>query len=174
MLEILTAFSVRQIITYTIMLAFAVRGGVDFFGWCKEKYQKKFDKDHAQLLKQEMLEEHYKECSEQHQESVDRYNSLENKIDLLTETVNHKVDKLEAQLTRLTESDMHDIKGWIVEKHHELMKKQWVDDFTIETYMLKGLWKTSGHYLTFHQKIKRRNAEDQSKEILDWSRFPHI
>ena len=80
-----------------------------------------------------MLEEHYKECSEQHQESVDRYNSLENKIDLLTETVNHKVDKLEAQLTRLTESDMHDIKGWIVEKHHELMKKQWVDDFTIDT-----------------------------------------
>lgn len=133
MLEILTAFSVRQIITYTIMLAFAVKGGVDFFGWCKEKYQKKFDKDHAQLLKQEMLEEHYKECSEQHQESVDRYNSLENKIDLLTETVNHKVDKLEAQLTRLTESDMHDIKGWIVEKHHELMKKQWVDDFTIDT-----------------------------------------
>ena len=133
MLEILTAFSVRQIITYTIMLAFAVRGGVDFFGWCKEKYQKKFDKDHAQLLKQEMLEEHYKECSEQHQESVDRYNSLENKIDLLTETVNHKVDKLETQLTRLTESDMHDIKGWIVEKHHELMKKQWVDDFTIDT-----------------------------------------
>lgn len=133
MLEILTAFSVRQIITYTIMLAFAVRGGVDFFGWCKEKYQKKFDKDHAQLLKQEMLEEHYKECSEQHQESVDRYNSLENKIDLLTETVNHKVDKLEAQLTRLTESDMHDIKGWIVEKHHELMQKQWVDDFTIDT-----------------------------------------
>ena len=41
----------------------------------------------------------------------------------------------------------------------------------METHMLKGLWKTSGHYLTFHQKIKRRNAEDQSKEILDWSRF---
>ena len=133
MLEFLAAFSVQQIIVYGIMLCLAIKGGVDFFAWAKEKYEKKFNADHAKLNKEEMLEEHYKKCEQQHIEAVGRYNSLEEKIDLLTETVNQKVDKIEAQLTQLTESDMHDIKGWIVEKHHQIMKNGWVDDFTMDT-----------------------------------------
>ena len=59
--------------------------------------------------------------------------NLENKIDSFVNDVRHKVNKIENQLTRLTESDKHDIKGWIVEKHHYLIKKGWVDDFTMDT-----------------------------------------
>ena len=133
MLELLAAFSVEQIIVYTIMLALAIKGGVDFFGWAKDKYQKKFDKDYSAKTKEEKLVEHYERCADQHKESLERYQTLETKIDTLTETMNSKVDKIEAQLKQLTESDMHDIKGWIVEKHHSLIKKGWVDDFTMDT-----------------------------------------
>jgi len=133
MLELLSAFSVDQIIVYTIMLIFAIKGGVDLFLWAKDLYQKKFNKDHAKLNKQEVLEQHYANCKKQHIESIQRYETLSSKIDLLTETMSTKVDKIEAQLKQLTDSDMHDIKGWIVEKHHKLMKQGWVDDFTMDT-----------------------------------------
>ena len=133
MLEFFSMFSVNQIIIYTIMCALAIKGGVDFFEWCKEKYQKKFNKDHALLNKQERLEQHYNVCKEQHEESMLRYKTLEGKIDNLSDVMNKKVDKMEAQLVQLTESDMHDIKGWIVEKHHAFIKKGWVDDFTMDT-----------------------------------------
>lgn len=133
MLELLAAFSVKQIIVYTIMLALAIKGGVDFFSWCKDKYEAKFNKDYASKTKEAQLMEHYVKCTDQHKESLERYQTLETKIDNLTEVMNKKVDKIEAQLQQLTESDMHDIKGWIVEKHHVLIKKGWVDDFTMDT-----------------------------------------
>lgn len=133
MLDFLASFSVNQIIIYTIMLGLAIKGAIDFFEWCKDKYKQKFDKDYATLNKQETLEKHYIICQKQHQESMDRYKTLEGKIDQLTETMNQKVDKIESQLIQLTESDMHDIKGWIVEKHHLYVKKGWVDDFTMDT-----------------------------------------
>ena len=133
MIDFLTSFSVNQILIYTIMLGFAIKGGIDFFEWCKEKYKQKFNKDYTVHNKQENLEKHYIICQEQHQESLERYKTLESKIDKLAEDINQKVDKIEAQLIQLTESDMHDIKGWIVEKHHLFVKKGWVDDFTMDT-----------------------------------------
>lgn len=130
MLELLAAFSIEQIIIYALMLGLAIKGGVDFTFWAKEKYQQKFDKDHAQLTKQEMLEEHYKKCSEQHQESVEKYNNLEKKIDNLTDTFNTKLDKMEDQLVLLSSSSKNDIKAWIVETHHKCIKEGFIDDFT--------------------------------------------
>jgi hypothetical protein len=133
MLEILSAFSVHQIIVYTIMLALAIKGGVDFFGWVKDKYESKFNKDYKAKKGEEMLEEHYDKCKLQHLESVARYEGLNKKIDDLTENINQKVGNIEAQIAQLVDSDRNDIKSWIVEKHHELMKKAWVDDFTMDT-----------------------------------------
>lgn len=133
MLELLSTFSVDQIVVYTIMLILAIKGGVDLIVWAKGLYQKKFNKDHSKLNKQEMLEQHYENCKEQQIESIKKYETLSSKIDSLTETMNTKADKIEAQLKQLTESDMHDIKGWIVEKHHSLITQEWVDDFTMDT-----------------------------------------
>lgn len=133
MLELLSAFSVDQIVVYTIMLILAIKGGVDLVIWAKELYQKKFNKDHLKLNQQEMLEQHYEDCEERHIESIKKYEALLSEIDSLTETMNTRVDRVEARLSQLTKSDMHDIKGWIVEKHHSLMIQGWVDDFTMDT-----------------------------------------
>lgn len=130
MLELLTAFSIQQIIIYAVMLGLAIKGGVDFVYWMREKYQQKFDRDHAQITKQQMLEEHYKKCSDQHEESVKKYNNLENKIDNLTDTLNTKVDIIENQLVLLSSSSKNDIKAWIVETHHKCIQEGYIDDFT--------------------------------------------
>lgn len=133
MLELLSALSLQQIVTFTIMLLLAVKGGVDLFDWFKNKYQEKFNKDYSTLTKQENLEEHYRKCKDQHKETIDMYMGVESKIDNLIDTMNNKLDNLEQSIDRLTESDMHDIKGWIVEKHHSLIEQEWIDDFTMDT-----------------------------------------
>ena len=125
MLELLATFSVKQIIVYSIMLALAIKGTISFFDWCKEKYQEKFNKDYLTLNKQEKFEKQYLEF-------LEKYDILENKIDNLTEGMKQRVNEIDAQLKLLTKSDMHDIKGWVVDKHHELIKQQWVDDFTMD------------------------------------------
>lgn len=133
MLELITTYGLEQAVIFIIMTLFAVKGGVDLFDWFKNKYQEKFDKDNSQLSRQQALEEHYRKCIDQHRETAELYNGVEEKIDNLTNTVNIKFDSLEKSIKQLTESDMHDIKGWIVEKHHILVAKGWVDDFTMDT-----------------------------------------
>ena len=133
MLELFTTFSISQIIVFTITLALAIKGCVDFFDWCKNKYQAKFDKDHTKLNKEQALEEHYIRCSEQHKESMRLYSNVENKIDKMNQSINNRFDAIEESIDTLKQSDMHDIKSWIVEKHHILMENGWVDDFTMDT-----------------------------------------
>jgi len=133
MLEFFKTYSPNEIIVYGIMFCFAIKGIIDFAGWVNEKYEKKFKKDHEALNKQEDLEKYYIVSQKQYEESKQFYQKLDQKIDLITKTTKEKVEIIESQLARLTESDKHDIKGWIVEKHHALIKKGWVDDFTMDT-----------------------------------------
>ena len=133
MLELLAAFSVEQILVFSIMLILAIKGGVDLFDWAHEKYIKKFNKDHLALNQQESLRQQQEEYRKQQTEALEKYVSLENKIYSLTEDINEKVNNIESQLAQLTKSDMHDIKSWVVEKHHYLTAQGWVDDFTMDT-----------------------------------------
>ena len=133
MLQLLAAYSIQEIVTFFIMLVLAIKGGADLVDWFRDRYQRKFDKDYIHMTKQEHLEEHYRKCSEQHAEFIERYSDVEKKIDSLAQNFNNRLDNLEKAIKQLTESDMHDIKGWIVEKHHHFTTKGWVDDFTMDT-----------------------------------------
>lgn len=133
MLEFFTRYSINDIIIFIILLAIAVKAINDFIDWGKEKYDKKFNKDHLALNKQAKMDENYAVSQKQHEEVVAYCKKLDDKMDLIAKTMREKVDKLDARLAQLTESDKHDIKGWIVEKHHYLIKKGWVDDFTMDT-----------------------------------------
>lgn len=112
---LLATYSIKEIIISMIMLIVAMKGSFDFFDWIKLKYKEKFDKDYQQKI------------------SEASYEDMEKKIDVLTETINTRLNNIENSIKRLTDSDMHDIKGWIVEKHHSLTMQGWVDDFTMDT-----------------------------------------
>ena len=133
MLEFFENYSFSQILVFTIMLSVAVKGVTDFVEWIKTKYEKKFNKDHLALKKEDNIEKYYEICQNQHKEVMGYNKRLEDKMDLIAKTMREKVERIENQLVQLTESDMHDIKGWIVEKHHALIKKGWIDDFTMDT-----------------------------------------
>ena len=114
MLELLSKFTLDKIVVYTVMLLFAVKGFADLYCWFRGKYGEKFKKDYIKATKEQQIKM-------QHQ-------NIEAKINMMAEQIN----RIETQVNQLIESDMHDIKSWIVEKHHFLKKQGFVDDFTMD------------------------------------------
>lgn len=56
------------------------------------------------------------------------------KIDNLLDELETRMAAAEQRLKDLTESDMHDIKAWIVEQYHKFYTNQgWIDAFSAET-----------------------------------------
>lgn len=122
MLELLKAYSVEQILIFGVMLLFAIKSAVDLAEWMYEKYTKKFNKDYSALEKEEDTEE--------------KYDELKDQLDTLISEIyglRQRMENIDSQLIQLTQSDMHDIKSWMVEKHHQLIEAGWVDDFTMDT-----------------------------------------
>lgn len=126
MLELIDKFTIHQIGVYTIMLCFAIRGIVDFAKWCNNLYEEKFNKDYEEKIDKEEVERQCTILKEQ-------YETLNQKIDQITDVMREKIGRMESQLEQLTVSDMHDIKSWIVEKHHYYVQRGWIDDFAMDT-----------------------------------------
>lgn len=129
MTDLLKTLTIDQIILYIVILAIATKEVVGFISWCKTQYNQKFNKDFTKKKSEELIEEHY-------QESIKLYQTLDEKIDNINtkvEEIEEKISEVSDSTDKLSSSTMHDIKGWIVEKHHQLIKDKWVDDFTMDT-----------------------------------------
>jgi hypothetical protein len=126
--ELLQTLSIQEICLYLVMTCVAIKGIVDFIDWVKEKYNSKFNKDYDMVEREKRMSGRCNELMEQHEYTIELCKNLGESISALEKTMADIRD----QLDQLTVSDMHDIKGWIVEKHHTLMKQQCVDDFTMD------------------------------------------
>lgn len=118
MLELLAAYSLEEIVSFTILLALAIKGGWDLINWGRERYKEKFNKDYTAKTKEKLLEEHYDNCIKQFKEEKELYNKLEEKIDNLSEVCTIRFAHIEERLELLTRSDRDDIKSWLVEKYN--------------------------------------------------------
>ena len=137
MLELITAFSGSQIIIFVVMLVLAIKGCWDIVDYFKTKYEKKFNKDYSAIEKEKELEKHYEESIARHQENLTLINNLDKKLDEWRNTVNNKLDMFEKDLNMLIESDKNDIKQSIVRDYHTFTKKGWIDDFSLDTILLR-------------------------------------
>ena len=79
------------------------------------------------------------QVEEQNQEQAQQnaIAELSSKMDLILEklgSIEERLQKAELRLDKLTESDMHDIKAWIVDQYHKFFVGQgWIDAFSAET-----------------------------------------
>lgn len=134
MMDLFMNFSIGQIILCFIAIIFAIKGGMDLFEYFREKYQVKFNKDYSKKQKEQLLEEYYANCKEQHNETMSQYKKLSDKLDNIDDSIN----QLTARVDELTASDMHDIKQSIVKDYHYYVEQQkWIDDFSLETLELR-------------------------------------
>ena len=93
MLDLLKNYSLTEVIIFIIMLAFAIKGIVDFYDWAKKRIKEPVDKAYSNKEMQEKV------------------------LDTL-ESHNEQIKKMSKAIDILIASDKDDIKSWITEKHH--------------------------------------------------------
>lgn len=114
-MDLLSKFSISQILMFIVLLALAFKGVVDFIDWFKNKI-KKHDEDFLnQTEKEENVDERIEKVESEVTQIID---SLEN---------------LNDSLNILIASDKDAIKAWITREHHYFCyQKGWIDDYSLD------------------------------------------
>lgn len=133
MIDLLSKYDTTQVIIFIALVVIAIKSVWDMIDYFKNKYKEKFNKDYEQLESQKAIEKYYLEGKDQHQETLKVCEKLENQLDKIEDSVN----KLSNKVNKLTESDMHDIKQFIVREHHYFVGKGWIDDYSLDSIMLR-------------------------------------
>lgn len=111
MVELLSIYSVSEILAIIVTLALAVKGVVSFWDWAKERLKKMFNKETQQENHQHQIEA----LTESQQQLMEAVKKLTEKVDMLID------------------SDKDDIKAYITDKHHYYVYTQkWIDDYTLD------------------------------------------
>ena len=108
MLDLLKNYSLTDIAIFFIMLAFAIKGIVDFYDWAKNRITKTTSKQQS--------------VEELHQKMMD-----------ILELHNEQINKMAKLINILIKSDRDDIKAWITEKHHYFCYDLgYIDDYNLQ------------------------------------------
>lgn len=122
MLELLSTYSLSQIITFIILLAIAIKEGITLVTWFKDLFAKKVDDDMKSTVAAVRRTE--------------QMNKIKSDIQVLIENQNRVFEEIEGfkqKLEMIIASDKDDIKSWITEKHHFFYyEKKWIDDYTMD------------------------------------------
>lgn len=111
MIELLSAYSISEILAIIVTLALAVKGVVSFWDWAKERLQKMFNKETQRENSQQKIET----LAESQQQLMEAVKKLTEKVDMLID------------------SDKDDIKAYITDKYHYYVYTQkWIDDYTFD------------------------------------------
>lgn len=115
LIELLSTYSVGEILIFIVLLALAFKGVVDFYDWAKKKIQGVIDTHTEEETEQTTIKDNIDELFKMQK-------AQKESIDKLTESVN-----------LLIQSDKDDIKAWITEKHHYYCYQlKYIDDFSLD------------------------------------------
>ena len=126
-MELLEQCTIPQIIAFIIGLVAMIKGAWDTIEYFKDKYRRKFNKDYDVKIKETKLENFYNKTQQRHEEVMAKIDKVSDSVD----TLSKRIDKL-------TESDMHDIKQFIVKEYHYFTEqKGQIDDYSLDTILLR-------------------------------------
>jgi gamma-glutamylcysteine synthetase len=115
---------------------------------------KKVYQEHRQEQRQAIIDEHEEACDLQ--ENLQSINDGIKDIKAQLSDLSTRMTSAEGKLTDLTISDMHDIKGWIVEQYHKFYNEQgWIDAFSAETIDRR------------YNDYKKEGGNSYVKELID-------
>lgn len=122
MLELLSTYSLSQIVTFIILLAIALKEGITLITWFKDLFAKKVDDDMKNTVAAV--------------KQTEQMNKIKSDVRILIENQNRVFEEIEGfkqKLEMIIASDKDDIKSWITEKHHFFYyEKKWIDDYTMD------------------------------------------
>jgi esterase/lipase len=125
MLELLSTFSIAQIMIFIVLLAIAIKKVSDFIDWLQSKISKQNKK------------------SQSEDEWKTKINTRLDSFDTTLDKIEGSVDKITDKVNVLMESDKDAIKAFITREHHYFCyQKGWIDDYTLDC-----LEKRYAHYV---------------------------
>lgn len=114
-LDLLSTYSLDQILVFIIMLSLAIKGGVDFYDWVKKRFNATITSTQAREAKKEEITGNIDKLFEMQKEQSEAIASLTKSVDLLLR------------------SDRDDIKAWITQQHHYYCYElKYIDDFSLD------------------------------------------
>lgn len=114
-LNLLSTYSLEQILVFIIMLSLAIKGGVDFYDWVKKRFNTTIIDRENQNKKKEEVTENIDKLFEMQKEQSKAIDNLTKSVDLLLR------------------SDRDDIKAWITQQHHHYCYElKYIDDFSLD------------------------------------------
>lgn len=113
--DLLQHYTLDEIVIFIVLLAFAIKGIVDFYTWGKNHIQSLTNRDF--------------------QRKTDKA-SIKSDIDKLFDiqvVQNEAIEKLTKSVNLLLSSDKDEIKAWITEKHHYFCYEvKYIDDYSLD------------------------------------------
>lgn len=114
-LNLLSTYSLDQILVFIIMLSLAIKGGVDFYDWVKKRFNTTIADAQTKEAKKEEVTDNIAKLFEMQKEQSEAIASLTKSVDLLLR------------------SDRDDIKAWITQQHHYYCYElKYIDDFSLD------------------------------------------
>lgn len=115
MLELLSTFSIAQILLFIVLLSIAFKKVADFIDWVQDKIKKRDKKTITQ--------------QEEQQKRIDRFDQIEKNVVEMNEYMKDMGNKINI----LMDSDKDAIKAWITREHHYFCyQRKWIDDYSLD------------------------------------------
>lgn len=125
MVNLLTKMTLTEVVLVVFAILLALKELLSVVDYFKNRAKATFDKDYSE---KETLDKILSKLEDLDSEAKNRAREIAE----MKKDFNDKLDKQEQKLQRLADSDRDDIKGWIVQRHHELIEQGWVDDFSMD------------------------------------------
>lgn len=142
--ELLTKYTITEIILFTFALATAIKGFFTLWDFFYDRIKKHFTKETVQEqaktdLTQQLadISAQMKEIREGHKEDkaeiVDQIKNINLQHSFDRQELIKKIDETKTTISVLLASDKDDIKSWITEKHHYFCyEKKVIDDYSLD------------------------------------------
>jgi len=144
MIDFFSRYTLQDIVTFVVLLALAIKGGIEFWDWAWKRLKHSVKKgEEVNNLKEELLERIAK-GEQETRELLNKEAALREKqvairdkqMEELRETQiceGEKVNQLHSDVKLLIDSDKDNIKAWITDKHHYfVMTLGEIDNFSLD------------------------------------------
>lgn len=123
--ELLSKYSLSDILIFIVLLFFAIKELVNASDWIRDRIKKATDKDLKAKKEHETLQEEI--------DDLNKFYDEKKNIDANFKLLNDTIGNMTSQIEMLIESDKEDIKSFITNQHHFFVYQQeWIDDYSLE------------------------------------------
>lgn len=122
MLEILSTYTIAQLIIILVGVGLLVKGIWDLVDFFANKIKKHYDKNQeGEITRKEILEQ------------IEKVSEKLNKLSDDQQTIKEKIEEQQDFLDLLMDSDKDQLKSLIVNRYHHFIAQGWIDDFSMDS-----------------------------------------